>query len=87
MIDNDNLRIFLVLFSGVFLGYTALPMPKFLADLFENSNVFKFFVLIIVGTISFYPLDTNKFIILCITACSILLTFEFMRQLEGSELI
>jgi hypothetical protein len=64
---------------GVLLGYTARPMPKFMDDLFENSQPFKFIIIFLVGLVASVPLDGAKIITVAIVAVLILVAMEALR--------
>ena len=57
---NDYIRTFIIIISGVFIGYTIQPIPKWLHNIFDTSNIFKFFVLFYTGAIALYPLTKDK---------------------------
>jgi hypothetical protein len=59
-LKNDYLRIYLLLITGVFMGYTLQPVPKWLSNLFDTSHTLKFFVLFISGCIVVYPVNKNN---------------------------
>ena len=57
------------------MGYTLQPVPKWLNNLFDTSNILKFLVLFISGAIAVYPLTQENIII--VTLCSIIVLFLF----------
>lgn len=59
---NDYLRIALLLVTGVFMGYTLQPVPKWLNKMFDTSHTLKFFVLFIAGCIAVYPVNKSNII-------------------------
>jgi hypothetical protein len=61
-LQNDYLRITLLLVTGVFMGYTLQPVPKWLNKLFDTSHTLKFFVLFIAGCIAVYPVNKSNII-------------------------
>lgn len=67
--------MFLLLISGVFAGYTLQPVPKWLNNLFDTSNILKFSVLFVGGAISVYPLTQEN--IITVTLCSVIILFLF----------
>lgn len=75
ILQNNHLRMILLLVSGVFMGYTLQPVPKWLNNLFDTSNILKFFVLFISGAIVVYPLTSEK--IMIVTLCSAIVLFFF----------
>ena len=74
-LENNYLRMILLLVSGVFMGYTLQPVPKWLNNLFDTSNVLKFLVLFVSGAIAVYPLTQENIII--VTLCSVIVLFIF----------
>ncbi len=75
ILQNNHLRMLLLLVSGVFMGYTLQPVPKWLNNLFDTSNVLKFLVLFVSGAIAVYPLTQENIII--VTLCSVIVLFIF----------
>jgi len=73
-------RIFLLLITSVYIGYTLQPVPKVLNNLFDNSNLFKFLILFICGSTSLYPLDNNKLLYILISSILILILFNYLRS-------
>ncbi len=61
----------LLLVSGVFMGYTLQPVPKWLNNLFDTSNILKFSVLFISGAI------VTQENIMIVTLCSVIVLFLF----------
>ena len=81
-LKNDYLRIYLLLITGVFMGYTLQPVPKWLNNMFDISHTLKFFVLFIAGCIAVYPV--NKYNIMWVAVGSILtlIIFHTARQFD-----
>jgi hypothetical protein len=61
ILSNNYLRVLLLLITGVYMGYTLQPVPKWLSNLFDTSVFFKFAVLFIAGSIALYPLNDKSF--------------------------
>ncbi len=80
-LENNHIRMFLLLITGVFMGYTLQPVPKWLDTLFNTSHILKFFVLFIAGSISVYPLNSNSIISVLIGTIITLLIFESARNI------
>ena len=59
-LSNDYIRTFIIIISGVFIGYTIQPIPKWLNNIFDTSYIFKFLVLFYTGVIALYPLTQNN---------------------------
>ena len=79
ILNNDLLRTLLLLVSGVGMGYTLQPVPKWLNTLFDTSNILKFFILFIAGSIACYPLDNKKFSLVVICSICTLVLFHMFR--------
>ena len=79
---NDFFRLLSTLLTGILLGYTLQPVPKWLNNLFDNSNIFKFIIIFITGIISTYPIDTSKIINSFISSVIILVIFFVFRYIE-----
>lgn len=79
---NDYFRTFLLLISGVFMGYTLQPVPKWLNKLFDTSPLIKFLVLFISGCISVYPLNKNNIILVFVGSVLTLIFFQCARYLD-----
>ncbi len=75
LLKNDYLRMLILIVCSVFIGYTLQPVPKWLNNLFDTSNIFKFFILFMVGATTVYPL--NKYNIIWITFGSVGCLFLF----------
>ncbi len=72
---NNYLRILLLLVTGVFMGYTLQPVPKWLNNLFDTSYILKFFVLFIAGCIALYPVNNDS--ITCVFLGSVVTLYLF----------
>jgi hypothetical protein len=81
-LNNDLIRYILLVISGIFAGYMLQPVPKWLNNLFDNSNIFKFIVLIFIGSTALYPLDKNKFFNIIIGSIFILVLFAILRKFD-----
>jgi hypothetical protein len=82
LLGFNYLRIYLLMISGVFMGYTLQPVPKWLNKLFDTSNLLKFMILFIAGSIALYPLDTDKFLWVLVGSFATIAVFELMRKYE-----
>jgi hypothetical protein len=81
-LENKYYKIILLLFSGVFMGYTLQPVPKWLNKLFDTSYVFKFLILFINGSIALYPLNKDNIIWLTLGCILTLIVFEGAREID-----
>ena len=81
-LQNDYLRITLLLVTGVFIGYTLQPVPKWLNKLFNTSQIFKFFVLFIAGCIAVYPINKNNIIWVGFASTLTIVLFQLARKYD-----
>ena len=81
-LSNKFMRFSLMVLFWVFMGYTLQPVPKWLNNLFNTSNVFKFAILFIVFTISFYPLTPKTILWSALGSLALLFIFEGFRSVE-----
>lgn len=79
---NNYVRIFIMLICGVFMGYTLQPVPHWLTNLFDTSNIFKFFILFFAGVTAVYPLDNNEIYYIFFGSLLILVLFSFFRRYD-----
>lgn len=79
---NNFFRFLALLFASVFAGYALQPVPQWLNDLFNVSNLFKYFILVIIGITTVYPLDEAEVVYIFIGSAVILILFEFMRKFD-----
>lgn len=79
---NDYLRIALLLVTGVFMGYTLQPVPKWLNKMFDTSHTLKFFVLFIAGCIAVYPVNKSNIIWVGLGSALTLGLFHLARKYD-----
>ena len=79
---NNYLRMILLLISSVFMGYTLQPVPKWLNNLFDTSNILKFFILFISGALVVYPLNEENIIYVTVCSILVLVIFNVLRKYE-----
>ncbi len=82
ILSNDYLRVLLLLITGVYMGYTLQPVPKWLNKMFDTSVLLKFAVLFIAGSISLYPLNNNSLMWVTVGSVLTLGLFEYMRKID-----
>lgn len=80
--SNDFFKLASLLITGIFAGYTLQPVPKWLNKLFDNSNIFKFLIIFIIGITATYPIDQNKISNIFISSIIILIIFEGLRYID-----
>ena len=82
LLTNNYLRILIMIVTGVFMGYTLQPVPKWLNNLFDTSHVFKFLIIFFAGLVAVYPI--NKQNIMWVSLCSVatLLLFHLFRKYQ-----
>lgn len=71
-IQFDSIRIFLLLFSSILLGYTLQPVPKWLNTLFDSNNFFKFAIIFTAGFIAIYPAKQKQLLYVVIFSIIVL---------------
>lgn len=79
---NNYIRFVLLLCSSVFMGYTLQPVPQWLNNLFNTSNILKFLVLFISGCTTLYPIDKNNIVWIIFGSILTLVLFEYARYLD-----
>ena len=82
-LENNYLRILLLLITGVFMGYTLQPVPKWLDKLFNTSQILKLCVLFIAGAILVYPLNSNNIMWVLSGSIVTLIIFESARCVDN----
>jgi hypothetical protein len=82
ILSNDYLRVFLLLVTGVYMGYTLQPVPKWLNNMFDTSIILKFMVLFIAGSIALYPINNNSLIWVTVGSILTLAVFQYMRNMD-----
>lgn len=78
----SNLRLSILILTGVLGGYTLLPLPRWLQYQFENSNIFKFIILVVIGVTALWPINGQKLQHIVATAVIILLFFHLLRTFD-----
>lgn len=81
-LENNYWRMSLLLVTGVFMGYTLQPVPKWLSHLFDTSNLLKFCVLFLAGSIAVYPLNPKKMVWVTIGSLVTLMLFDMARKYD-----
>ena len=75
-----DIRIFLLLLIGIFLGQTMQPIPQTLKSIIHNKY-FQFFVIFAV-TFDIYDFKKKCLIKSAVIAITILLIFELLRNFD-----
>ena len=73
------LRVFIILITSVWIGYTLQPVPAWLNDMFNTSLLFKLLILIFAGWAGLHPLDGYTSVYIVGASFLILALFEFSR--------
>ena len=73
------LRVFIILITSVWIGYTLQPVPSWASAVFDTSILFKLLVLIMSGWAALHPLEGYTVIYIIGAAIVILGLFEFSR--------
>jgi hypothetical protein len=80
VLQNEFFRTFLLLLTGVLIGYTLQPVPRWLSSLMDKSHLFKFMILWIVGLVTLYPINKKKLIEITLGSIAVLVVFQLLRQ-------
>jgi len=80
ILNNEHIKIFIIIIVSVIIGYTLHPVPPWLLQIFETSNVFKFFILFLGGITILHPINKKKIMILIIYCILVLFLFELFRK-------
>lgn len=83
LLNNDYFRVFFLILVGVFAGYTLQPVPKWLNNLFDKSEIFKFLVLFMVGSVAVHPINKSKAVKITLGAIIVLGLFYLARVFDG----
>lgn len=81
-LGNRHINIFLMLISGIFLGYTLQPIPKWLNKQFNTNYLLKYIIICTVGLTSLHPITRENFISVMIISFAILIMFDLMRKFD-----
>jgi hypothetical protein len=82
---NNFVRMFIMLLCGVFIGYTLQPVPHWLSNLFDTSNLLKFSVLLFAGITAVYPLDGDEIYYIVFGSLFILILFNIFRNYDKKK--
>ena len=83
LFDHHFIKYFIIILTSVYAGYTLQPVPAWINYLFDNSHVFKFMILFLIGLSNFTPFKNNDQIYqLAIVCLTILIIFYFYRKLD-----
>lgn len=82
ILSNNYFRTLMIILTGVFIGYTLNPIPKWLNTIFDTSYIFRFLILFYTGVLALYPLtkDNIKWITTGSIVCMYL--FKLFRSYE-----
>lgn len=82
ILKNESIRIILYMISSVLIGYVLQPIPKWLNNLFDTSNILKFIILFVCGTVYAYPIAKSDIIYVFAYSVLALIVFEFARKFD-----
>lgn len=82
---SDALRMFILLVSSVMIGYTLQPVPKWLDQYFDHSNILKFLILMGVGLTAVYPLNNSEVILVAALSILVLALFSWFRKIDAPK--
>jgi hypothetical protein len=83
ILKNNYTRIAILIITGVFMGYTLQPVPTWLNNIFNTSQVFKFIVLYLAGLVAVYPVSEENMKWVFFGTVLALTLFQVMRQFDG----
>jgi hypothetical protein len=83
VLDNNYLRISLMVVVGVLTGYTLQPPPEWLFALLRDSHVFKFVVLFVGACIALHPVNKDKLMWILVACVTALVLFELARKYDA----
>ena len=81
---NSNTKVVLVLLFSIMAGYTLNPVPEMMKNLFNNSHLFKFFVLFMLALLTNAPVNSHKMLLCGVSVIVVLLIFHLVRNYEVS---
>lgn len=81
-LQNGTFRVFVLVVTSVFTGYTLYPVPKTLDNMFYVSHVFKYLILMLVLASSMHPLNESSLFLVVVVPVLVLLMFRFLRKYE-----
>ena len=79
---SNYIRMFIMLICGVLIGYTLQPVPQWLSNLFDTSNLFKFIILFLTGVTAVYPLDGDEIYHIVFGSLLVLILFSVFRRYD-----
>lgn len=82
---NNYFRMLIMLMCSVLVGYTLQPVPQWLSDLFDTSNVFKFIILVLAGITAVYPLNGDELYYVIFGAIFILMLLSVLRKYDKKK--
>lgn len=80
LLKNEYIKIFIIIITSIFIGYTLQPVPSWLDNLFTKSNLFKFIIIFYGGLVTLNTVSSHQIIILFIVSIVILYLFEEFRR-------
>lgn len=82
LFQSNTLRFFIFLLASICLGYVLQPVPVWLNTLFNNSDVFKYIILVTVGICATYPVDGAEIFNILVGSFIILALFKLFRTYD-----
>lgn len=82
ILDNLLFKTFLVILTTIYIGYVLQPIPKWLNNLFDTNDIFKFIIIMLVVLTSLHPIDNNKLIVSVVIPIIILYLFKYFRTID-----
>lgn len=85
ILSDDRIRVFIFVSTCILIGYTLQPVPKWLNSMFDNSNIFKYFVILVTGIVSFYPVNNNTLFLIIIYSWVLLWLMNLARDYDKKK--
>jgi hypothetical protein len=80
--SNNTFNIFMAITLAILGGNTIRPIPRILRNIFENCFLFKYVILILIGSRLYYPLDKKKLLTILVSAFILLYLLEILRKYD-----
>jgi len=85
LLHYQSLRIAAIIFTSILAGYTLVPLPTIIERAVTHSNLFKFFILFVLGCVALYPLTISKLINFLFVEIFVLALFDFLRKFDHDD--
>jgi len=82
LVKYKPIHVGAMLATGILAGYCLQPVPTFINDAFNKSNVLKFFTLSAMGMLAMYPADKKTVITVLVMIVIFLIIMEYARDYD-----